>query len=323
MDKKHILLVEDSPTQARLASLLLESSGYQVTIAVTGSQALEYADTIRFDLVLLDVVLPDLDGFTVCRRLRQKPGAYIPILMFTEQRTAVEDRVDGLAMGADEYLSKPYDRRELLARVTALLRIKQVIDELHMRLTDEYQSYQALRHIALTDHLTGLSNRHFFAEELEREFGRARCYNTPLACVMVDIDHFRDFNALYGHVVGDTVLQGIARILKSAIRQGDIVARYGGEEFVILLPMTLAAATTAIADHLREMIESTAWNGPNKESLYVTVSLGAACFPSPGMETAEHLLEAAEHALTQAKANGRNRVELATFADLPPDELVR
>ena len=165
-DKRHVLLIEDSPTQAQYMRLLLEDAGHQVTVTESGQKGIEIAEAEQPDMVLLDVVLPDLDGFSVCHRIRQRSRLYVPILMLTEKRTEISDKVGGLTVGADEYLNKSFDDRELLARVGSLMRIRQVIEDLYNRMADGEQSYQTLRQPALTDRLTGLYNRYYFAEEL-------------------------------------------------------------------------------------------------------------------------------------------------------------
>lgn len=259
---------------------------------------------------MLDVVLPDLDGFSVCCRLRRRLAYYAPIMMLTEQRTSVEDKLDGLNVGADDYLNKPYDEREMLARVASLLRIKQIIDELHTRLANEYRSYQALKRIALIDHLTGLYNRHYFWDVIAREFSIAQRYSNPLACIMTDIDHFRDFNNSYGHPVGDWVLQNTAGQMREMLRQGDIIARYGGEEFVIVLPMTSASGAVKLAERLRATIDAAIWRHPDFGELKVTLSCGVAALPMPNVRDHQELLALADKALYQAKQEGRNQVRV-------------
>ncbi len=310
MVMRHILLIEDSPTQARYTGLLLEDAGYRVTFAETGKKGIEIAEAEQPDIVILDVVLPDLDGFSVCRRIRQRSQLYTPVMMLTEQRTDIEDKVDGLTVGADEYLNKPFDERELLARVASLVRIREVVENLYNRLTDGEQSYHTLRQLALTDKLTGLYNRHYFAEELQKQFILTRRYSTPLSCIMTDIDFFRDFNTQYGHPTGDWVLKEVAELMKESMREGDIIARYGGEEFVILLPMTELKGATELAERMREEVEQRTWENPSYGELKITISFGVAIFSAPAIETADQLIARADKALYQAKNNGRNRVEV-------------
>jgi len=304
------LLIEDSPTQAQYMRLLLEDAGYQVTFAETGQKGIEIAEAAQPDVVLLDVVLPDLDGFSVCHRIRQRSRVYIPILMLTEKRTDMEDKVGGLTAGADEYLSKSSEDRELLARVASLLRIRQVIEDMYKRMENGDQSYQALRQPALTDRLTGLYNQHYFAEDLHRQFALARRYLNPLTCVMMDIDLFCDFNTRYGEPTGDWMLQGVASLVKQNVREVDIIARYGGEQFAILLPMVDMNGAVALAERLRSLVEEHLWENSSLGKLRITVSLGVAAIPTQGIETAENLVACADKALRRAKANGRNRVEI-------------
>jgi len=308
--KKHVLLIEDSPTQAQYMRLLLEDAGYQVTFAETGQMGIEIAETAQPDVVLLDVVLPDMDGFNVCHRIRQRSRLYIPILMLTEKRTDMEDKVGGLTAGADEYLSKSSEDRELLARVASLLRIRQVIEDIYKRMENGEQSYQTLRQPTLTDRLTGLYNQHYFAEDLHRQFALARRYINPLGCVMMDIDLFRDFNARYGEPAGDWILQGVASLVKQNVREVDMIARYGGEEFVIILPMTDIDGAAALAERLRTQVDQHIWENSSFGKLHITISIGVAAIPTQGIETAERLVTCADKALHRAKAKGRNRVEI-------------
>ncbi len=308
--KKHVLLIEDSPTQAQYMRLLLEDAGYQVTFAETGQKGIEIAEAAQPDVVLLDVVLPDLDGLTVCNRIRQRSQLYIPILMLTERRTEMEDKVGGLTAGADEYLSKSSDDRELLARVTSLLRIRQVIEDIYRRMESGEQSYHTLRQPLLTDRLTGLYNRHYFVEDLHRQFALARRYHNPLACILMDIDLFRDFIERYGDSTGDWMLQGIASLLRQNVREVDMAARYEGEEFIILLPMVDIGGASTLAERLRTQVEQQTWENPSLGPLHITMSFGVAAIPAQDIETAEHLVRCADKALHRAKANGSNRVEI-------------
>jgi diguanylate cyclase (GGDEF)-like protein len=306
--KKHVLLIEDSPTQAQYMRLLLEDAGYQVTFAETGQKGIEIAETAQPDVVLLDVVLPDMDGFNVCHRIRERSRLYIPILMLTEKRTDMEDKVDGLTAGADEYLSKSSEDRELLARVASLLRIRQVIEDIYKRMENGEQSYQTLRQLTLIDRLTGLYNQHYFAEDLHRQFALAQRYINPLGCVIMDIDLFRDFNTRYGQSAGDWILQGVASLVKQNVREVDMIARYGKEEFVILLPMVDMNGAAVLAERLRTLVEERLWENSSFGKLHITISLGVAAIPTQGIETAERLVTCADKALRRAKANGHNRV---------------
>lgn len=308
-EKKQVLLIEDSPTQAQYMRLLLEDAGYQVTFTETGQKGIEIAETSQPDVILLDVVLPDMDGFTVCNLIRKQSRLYIPILMLTEKRTDVADKVGGLMVGADEYLSKSAEDQELLARVASLVRIRQVIEEIYKHIEGGDHVYQTLRQPMLTDRLTGLYNRHYFAEDLHRQFALAQRYLNPLGCIMTDIDLFHDFNTRYGNPAGDWILQSVASLMKQNIREVDMIARYGGEEFIILLPMTDMSGAVTLAERLCSSVDQQIWENPSFGKFHITVSCGVAAIPTAGIETAEHLVACAEKALHQAKAKGRNRME--------------
>ena len=309
-EKKHILLIEDSPTQAQYMHLLLEDAGYQIAFAETGQRGIEIAQDLQPDVVLLDVVLPDMDGFSVCKRIRQQSQLYIPILMLTEKRTDMVDKVGGLTVGADEYLSKSAEDQELLARVASLLRIRQVIEEIYKRMEGGEHIYQTFRQPMLTDRLTGLYNRHYFAEDLHRQFALAQRYLNPLGCIMMDIDLFHDFNTRYSDPAGDWMLQSVASLIKQNVREVDMIARYGGEEFVVLLPMTDMSGAATLTERLRTLIDQQIWESPSFGKLHITVSCGVAAIPKKNIETAERLIECADKALHRAKANGRNCVEI-------------
>jgi len=305
----HILLVEDSPTQARQIAMRLEEAGHHVAIAKTGVSGLELAISTQPDVILLDVVLPDIDGFTVCRRLRQSSARYTPLIMLTEQKTSVEDKVDGLAVGADDYLPKPIDHRELLARIAALLRIKQILDEVNERLQEESHAYEIMRRVALTDHLTGLYNRRYMAEIIEREFSLAARYHTPFSVMMIDIDYFRDFNTTYGHPIGDWALQQVASVFNQQLRQPDIIARYGGDEFLAMLPMTDSEQAVLVAQRLNSLVAASQWDSPAGR-LQITISVGVASIPLPDILQVDQLIACADQALYLSKKDGRNRVSV-------------
>ena len=313
-----ILCVEDSPTQAAAIKNILAQHGYEVEVAADGYHSLALAREMKPDLVVLDIMLPDIDGYSVCRKLRSQFITYIPVLMLSA-RQEVEDRLDGLEVGADDYLPKPFDSRELLARVRSLLRIKRLNNDLEARLNAAQESFNVWRQVAVTDHLTGLYNRHYLQKMLQDEVQVAARYGTQLSCLMVDIDHFRDFNNHYGHLVGDEVLKGLAATLGRGLRKADVIARYGGEEFVLLMPMTDLAAATLTA---RRLCREVAGNPLASEagSLRVTISLGVAALPDPDINTPLKLIAKADRALYLAKEGGRNRVVVLGPGDSHPQE---
>jgi len=317
---ERILCVEDSPTQAAHIRNILANDGYQVEVAADGFQSLALARETKPDLVVLDIMLPDIDGYSVCRKLRSQSDHYIPVLMLSA-RQEVEDRLDGLEVGADDYLPKPFDARELLARVKSLLRIKRLNNELQEKLNEAQESFNVWRRVAVTDHLTGLHNRHYLQKMLQDEVTVASRYGTSLSCVMLDIDHFRDFNNQYGHLVGDEVLKGLAAVLERGSRKADAIARYGGEEFVLLLPMTDLDAAALTARRLCREVASTPL-ASEAGNLKITISLGVAALPDSDITTPLKLIAKADRALYMAKDAGRNRVVVLGPGDSPPQELV-
>ncbi|MCF8033577.1 MAG: diguanylate cyclase [Desulfarculaceae bacterium] len=313
-----ILCVEDSPTQAAQIKHILASEGYRVEVAVNGYESLSMAREINPDLVVLDIMLPDIDGYSVCRKLRSQSTSYMPIMMLSA-RQEVEDRLDGLDVGADDYLPKPFDAREFIARVKSLLRIKRLNDDLSDRLSEAKESFNVWRQVAVTDHLTGLYNRYYLQKMLQEEISVASRYGTPLACIMLDIDHFRDFNNTHGHLVGDEVLRGLARILGKDSRDSDVIARYGGEEFVLLLPMTDLEAAASKASRLCAEVCATPL-ASEAGNLHVTISLGVASLPDEDISTPLKLIAKADRALYLAKEAGRNRVVILGAGDSEPRE---
>ncbi|HEY4485830.1 MAG TPA: diguanylate cyclase, partial [Nitrospiria bacterium] len=238
MAKGKILLIEDNPLQAKQTRALVESAGYTVIVAETGGTGFKLTRTELPDLVLLDVVLPDFTGDQICQWIKKEEVTRaIPVIMLTA-KASLEDRVAGLEVGADDYLPKPFDDKELLARIQACLRSKVMRDELRGRNDQLETLLKDVEQKASTDAVTGLHTRRHFNELLDKEYSRAVRYSEPITCLMIDIDHFKEINDTLGHPVGDLVLAEIGMILKQSVRLIEVAARYGGEEFVMLLPKT-------------------------------------------------------------------------------------
>jgi len=309
MAKAKILLVEDNKTQARIISDFLVKNGYEVVLAEDGMSAFKCARTRGVDIILLDRILPDIDGNDVCRWLKLDQNTrFIPIIMLTT-RDSITDKVSGLEAGADDYLPKPFDENELNARIYVRLRAKSQQDELQMKNRQLEDMLTRVETLAIVDSLTGLFNRRRFETILGSEFKKAARYQNAMSCLMIDIDHFKQVNDAHGHQEGDTVLREIARLIQASIREVDTAARWGGEEFVVLSPNTpkenagLAAARILKAVNLHEF---TGMNGRK-----ITVSIGVAGIPAPSVDTPEKLVHAADLAMYEAKKNGRNLVETA------------
>lgn len=311
-DQTHVLVVEDNVDDIMILRrhfARLDGS-YCVDIAYTAAEAVARARDAHFDVVFIDHHLPDADGEAlIVQMLDAVP--YLPIVMLTgqgDERLAVKV----MKAGAYDYLRKDDLSREMLSRT-----LRTALDRARLQ-AEVRAARQRVEQLAIRDGLTGLFNRRHFNGLLETEFARALRYDQPLACVMLDIDHFKQFNDTRGHPCGDAVLEHLAEVLLSVARQVDAVARYGGEEFVLLLPNTDLDGAQKVAERIRE---ATA-NGPivyHGAQLYVTVSLGVATSTLPGVCTTEALIKRADDALFRAKRGGRNRVSVAP-ADPEPVE---
>lgn len=293
-----VLLVEDSPLQRKILAGYLTGEGIEVITASDGEEALRVAEKQKPDLVLLDIVLPGMDGFEVCRHIKDNPGLKDTPVVFITSRQGREERIRGLECGADDFLIKPVDKRELLIRTRSLLRRKQLMDTL---------VNQASR-----DPLTGLYNRRQLALDLQRELSRAKRYSTPLALIMADVDFFKNYNDTNGHLAGDEILRQLAGLFVSNTRDMDTVYRYGGEEFIILLPQTDLAGAVAVAEKLRQKVEKHSFpHGEKQPGGRLTISLGVAVYPDHAKD-AQGLILGADRAMYRAKKEGRNRYATAT-----------
>jgi diguanylate cyclase (GGDEF)-like protein len=287
----HILVVEDEPTARDAMSTLLVGEGYRVTAVSDGVAAFDAARRDPPSIVISDIQMPRSDGFDLVKRLRaQHATAHVPIMLMSAL-SAPNRRVRGLDLGADDFLPKPIDFGELLARVRGHLR----------RAADR----EALERRALLDPLTGVLNRRGIMAELQRELHRARRYATPLSVLMIDVDRFKALNDTHGHQAGDTVLRHVASSLAAAVRTVDHVGRFGGDEFLVVLPDTDAAAAGALAGRLRSL-RLPRLAIPSAAEIDVTVSIGAATATSD--ETVQQLLERADQAMYRVKRT----------SDLPP-----
>jgi diguanylate cyclase (GGDEF)-like protein len=307
MAKARILLVEDSKSQAKVTKDFLEKNGYEVDWVEDGKSAIMKVRTQPVDIVLLDFVLPDINGHEVCRWLKLNEHTKgIPIIMITT-RSSTKNKVSCLEAGADDCLPKPYNEIELNARIYACLRTKALQDELREKNRQLQEMLTKVETLAVTDSLTGLFNRRHCENALENEFGRTVRYNSSLTCLMMDIDHFKKVNDEFGHRTGDTVLREVAQIIKNNSREVDTVARWGGEEFVVLLPQTGKESGELFASRLVNMISEHRFSGTTGRR--ITVSIGIASAPDPSIDTGEKLLNASDFALYEAKRKGRNRTE--------------
>ncbi len=309
-EQSKILVVDDIPLNRKLQKTYLESVGYQVILANDGIEALQRIDEERPDLILLDVMMPKMNGFQVCRRLKSLESTrFIPIIMVTALNE-IDDKVRGIEAGADDFITKPFNKLELLARVKSLLRIKYLHDELELKIKELEIAQSKLIQLAITDGLTELYNYRYFKEQLSQEVIRAKRHNSHVSIAMIDIDYFKNYNDMHGHPAGDQVLKTIAELLRSNIRKIDVAARYGGEEFALILTETDKPSAGIVANKIKNLIEHQKFNyeetQPNGK---LTISMGVATFPEDAMSPDE-LVKIADQRLYLAKKAGRNRVVL-------------
>jgi diguanylate cyclase (GGDEF)-like protein len=289
-----ILIIDDSADALAVAKARLAHEGHEILCAGNGKEGLEAADRENPDLVLLDVDMPDMTGFEVCRRLKENAATYSTPVIFLSGSGGTADKVKGLDLGAVDFVTKPFDAFELRARVRAALRTKHLQD--------------LLREHALIDPLTELPNRRALDERLQQEWARLLRHGGNLSVIMADVDHFKKVNDQFGHPTGDEVLRQVARLLAKGCRESDTATRYGGEEFVVVAPETTPRAAAELADRLRLSICSRPVQ-VHGHTLDVTASFGVA--GNEGLKAPEDLVQAADDAMYRAKTAGRNRVTLA------------
>lgn len=298
----HLLVVDDEQAILDLLRRRLEALGCVVTMLAGGSAVVETVRAKSPDLVLLDVMMPDLDGFSVCKALKADPAVGdVPVIMMTA-RSELDSRIKGLDLGAHDYVAKPFETGELVARIRAALRVKHLQDELK-------DANAKLERLATSDPLTDLPNRRTFDEQFFLAVERSRRSGEPLSIMMIDLDHFKRINDELGHQVGDDALRQIGRLLLGRRRVTDLVGRYGGEEFVWVLPGATRESAVEIAEWLRRAIEAmtvSAAGAPRQ----LTASVGLTTFDPAdhGRIGTASVLEVADKALLEAKTGGRNRV---------------
>jgi two-component system, cell cycle response regulator len=284
-----ILVVDDNPLNLRMLADWLATEHYVVNTATDGFEALAKIAAERPDIVLLDVVMPELNGFEVCRRIKADPTmADIPVIMVTAL-SDVDDLVRGFDAGAEDFVTKPFNFDALMARVRSQLRRK--------------QHYERIVEESLVDPLTCAFNRRYFDAHAPRMAARCRAARNPVAVLMIDVDNLKQINDARGHSAGDRVLKEVVDRFTSALRPSDLVARVGGDEFVVVMPETDPDAALHIAERLRGRIGDTLVEG-----VAVTVSVGTAASRPDVEEELDATLQRADAALYEAKRAGGNRV---------------
>ncbi len=300
-----VLIIDDSETVRQRVQQVLQGSHVATTVlfAKDGLEGFKMLLNNRIDLVLCDVVMPGIDGFKFLSLKKARTELQeVPVIMLAGTAGDVHAKVKGLESGASDYLTKPFDDEELVARVKVHLKIKALQDELR-------EKNLRLEELSNTDGLTRVVNRRHLMELLDLEFTRARRYNSTLSFVMVDIDHFKGINDRHGHQVGDEALTAVSNVLRQDLRRNDVVGRYGGEEFSLLLPETSGDGARVVAERYRKRIEE--HELPTTSTpIKLTASFGVAEL-APDLADIDALVRRADAAMYQAKHEGRNRVVVA------------
>ena len=292
-----ILIVEDNRIDAKLIQSYLQAEPFQIKIAQDGEEAISCAQQERIDVILLDLILPGINGYKVCSTLKEMEGTQNIQIVAITSLSDLDSKLKSIELGVDDYLVKPVNRHILRTRVKSLIKKKALLDKLCNR-------YEMAVHSAITDKLTGLYNRRFFDYFLDLEIKRSSRQKTSLALLLIDIDNFKRINDTFGHLFGDNVLNKFGKLLKTKIREIDMAARYGGEEFAVVMSNTGCEEAVKIADRIRQSIQAYSFD---KENFTTTVSIGIALYPLDANSLNE-LIENSDYALYKSKRNGKNRV---------------
>jgi diguanylate cyclase (GGDEF)-like protein len=317
---KKILIVDDIKNNIQLLGSILGKEGYAVSYATSGAKALAMNDKETFDLILLDVMMPEMDGFSVCRELKRRECSKdIPVLFLTA-KSENDDIVAGLQQGAVDYLTKPFNSAELIARVKthlALREAQQIIvlrntqlqeknEHLTKAIAEQIKLGKEIQILASTDSLTGINNRRSFFEKATNEGFRSKRYQTALSILMLDIDHFKKINDTYGHHIGDVSLKTFTTVCQDMLRNNDIFGRLGGEEFSIILVETGREEALLVAERLRlKVADTTICHGKFRFTFQVSIGLTQLLKEDA---TIEEAILRADKALYESKNQGRNRV---------------
>ncbi len=296
-----IVVADDDRITRELLAGMLRARGHEVDTVADGQAAVERVARGGVHLVLLDVLMPRLGGLEACRLLKSMTsGAFLPVVLVTV-KTDSQSRVEGLKIGADDYVCKPFDESELMARVEAMLRIKR----LHDHVAD---ARQRLEQLSIHDDLTGLYNYRHLQVRLGEEYKRAERHRESLACMAIDIDRLQLQNEAGGRAHGDRVLRHVADTIRRTIRDGDVLARFGGDEFLMVLPGLHFSGAVSVAERVFRDLRERPLVSDVSKTHPITVSAGVALFPSRDVRTRDSLLRSADLALGMAKREGGARV---------------
>lgn len=300
-----VLLVDDSQTERGAIKDALKEIFSVFIEADDGVNAIKAFVEEKPGFIITDIEMPSIDGYRFLTMVRNlEDGKDVPIIMLSGTKDALKKKLTGFNLGASDFLIKPFDSEELVARVNVLLKVKRLMQEMK-------EKNALLERLAVTDELTGVHNRRHFFDSLKAQLALGLRHNFKIACLLMDIDHFKTINDTYGHVAGDEVLRKIGRLLNACKREGELLARFGGEEFVICLFNTDTENSLMAADRFRKLIRSFDFSTPQYPDLKkITVSVGVAIYPQDDPITIDDLLKSADKALYKSKTEGRDRVSV-------------
>ena len=300
-----VLLVDDTPANITILRKILELEKLNISVAPSGEIALELAPKIQPDLILMDVMMPGIDGYETCRRLKEIEETSNTPVIFVTAKDQGYDSDKAFSSGGIDYITKPVRRENVIARVRVQLSIRALNKQRDELIAELLEANKKLDLASKTDPLTGLSNRRDLNGKLDNEINRYKRSQKPFSVIICDIDHFKKFNDDYGHDVGDDVLKHTARVLTETCRAVDFVGRWGGEEFLVISPETGLPGAVNLAEKLRASIEQNILKGDGAE-FKITMSFGVSEYRSD--KTANSVLKEADENLYKAKEQGRNRV---------------
>ena len=301
-----VLLVDDSVDVHRLLQARLKHEQIKLIGTTRGAEALEMVERMNVACILLDLDMPEMDGFEVLRALKERAAtSNVPVIVLSGLQGS-EDKVTAFDLGAADYVTKPFDLSELRARLRASIRLNQLLHLLAER--------------ADVDGLSGLGNRAHFNKRWHEKVAECRRYGHPLSLAMCDVDFFKKVNDTYGHPAGDEVLQRVAGLLQAECRESDVPCRYGGEEFALIMPNTPPEDALKVAERIREAMMQVVFPRHPEHKITMSIGLAGAACP-PGDLTPEKWLELADQNLYQAKRTGRNRVVCSNITPAPSMKL--
>ncbi|PVZ72084.1 GGDEF domain-containing response regulator [Pelagibaculum spongiae] len=308
-----ILIVEDEQTNALITRRLVKNLGHIDQVATNGYEAIGMATAELPDLILMDIMMPDIDGIEVTRQLKRRPEFFnVPVIMVTGASDAklLKEAFDA---GATDYVTKGSNPIELTTRLNSALQLKYEVEQRMLRESQLEEAINRLEQLSLLDQLTGIGNRRYFDDLYDRQWRAAKRKHCSIAVVMLDVDDFKRYNDTLGHPAGDECLKKVANALNKEMRRpSDSVSRYGGEEFVAILFDTDARGALEVAERMRKAIHKMKLHHPGSRVCdFVTLSGGIACVIPDGDLTQKQLLESADKALYQAKENGRDRFSVS------------